>query len=80
RSDIAQRGQMAESEVATLHDCVRVTIYLSDLHRYASLVDRIQAEVWGKPPYPPRTMMEVQRLFDDDIIEVDTVFHAPVKK
>ncbi len=71
---------MAESEGATLHDCVRVTIYLSDLHRYAGLVDRVQAEIWGKPPYPPRTMMEVQRLFDDDIIEVDTVFYAPVKK
>jgi enamine deaminase RidA (YjgF/YER057c/UK114 family) len=71
---------MAESEGATLHDCVRVTIYLSDLHRYAGLVDRVQAEIWGKPPYPPRTMMEVQRLFDDDIVEIDTVFYAPVKK
>jgi len=25
-------------------------------------------------------MVEVQRLFDDDIIEVDTVFYAPPKK
>lgn len=71
---------LAESEGATLHDCVRVTIYLSDLHRYAGTVDRVQAEIWGKPPYPPRTMVEVQRLFDDDIIEIDTVFYAPQKK
>jgi 2-iminobutanoate/2-iminopropanoate deaminase len=71
---------MAESEGATLHDCVRVTVYLSDLHRYAGLVDKIQAEIWGKPPYPPRTMMEVQRLFEDDIVEIDTVFYAPQKK
>jgi enamine deaminase RidA (YjgF/YER057c/UK114 family) len=71
---------IAESEGATLHDCVRVTIYVSDLQRYAGLVDKVQAEVWGKPPYPPRTMMEVQRLFDDDIVEIDTVFYAPVKK
>ena len=71
---------IAESEGATLHDCVRITVYVSDLHRYAGLVDRVQAEVWGKPPYPPRTMMEVQRLFDDDIVEIDSVFYAPAKK
>ena len=33
-----------------------------------------------KPPYPPRTMIEVQRLFDDDIVEIDSVFYAPSKK
>jgi len=71
---------LAESEGASLHDCVRVTVYLSDLHRYAGLVDKVQAELWANPPYPPRTMVEVQRLFDDDIIEVDTIFYAPVKK
>jgi hypothetical protein len=25
-------------------------------------------------------MIEVQRLFDDDIAEIDSVFYAPVKK
>ncbi len=71
---------IAQSEGASLQDCVRVTVYVSDLHRYAPMVDKAQAELWGKPPYPPRTMVEVQRLFDDDIVEVDTVFYAPVKK
>jgi 2-iminobutanoate/2-iminopropanoate deaminase len=71
---------IAQSEGATLQDCVRVTVYVSDLHRYAPMVDKAQAELWGKPPYPPRTMVEVQRLFDDDIVEVDTVFYAPQKK
>jgi 2-iminobutanoate/2-iminopropanoate deaminase len=71
---------IAQSEGASLQDCVRVTVYVSDLHRYAPMVDVAQAELWGKPPYPPRTMVEVQRLFDDDIVEVDTVFYAPQKK
>jgi 2-iminobutanoate/2-iminopropanoate deaminase len=71
---------IAQSEGASLQDCVRVTVYVSDLHRYAPMVDKAQAELWGKPPYPPRTMVEVQRLFDDDIVEVDTVFYAPQKK
>ena len=71
---------IAESEGADLHDCVRITIYLSDLHRHAGMVDKIQAEIWGKPPYPPRSMFEVQRLFDDDIIEIESTFYAPLKK
>jgi hypothetical protein len=25
-------------------------------------------------------MIEVQRLFDDDIVEIDSVFYAPVKR
>lgn len=71
---------IAQSEGATLQDCVRLTIYVSDLHRYAPLVSKVQAELWGKPPYPPRTMFEVQRLFDDDIVEIDSVFYAPTRK
>jgi 2-iminobutanoate/2-iminopropanoate deaminase len=71
---------IAESEGASLKDCVRLTVYVSDLHRYAPMVDKAQAELWGGPPYPPRTMVEVQRLFDDDIVEIDSVFYAPVKK
>ena len=71
---------IAQSEGASLQDCVRVTVYVSDLHRYAPMVDKAQAELWGRPPYPPRTMVEVQRLFDDDIVEIDTVFYAPQKK
>jgi len=71
---------IAESEGASLTDCVRLTVYVSDLHRYAPMVDKAQAELWGKPPYPPRTMIEVQRLFDDDIVEIDSVFYAPLKK
>src|SRR5437870_11486140 len=71
---------IAQSEGASLQDCVRLTVYVSDLHRFAPIVDKAQAELWGKPPYPPRTMIEVQRLFDDDIVEIDSVFYAPVRK
>ena len=68
---------IAQSEGASLKDCVRLTIYVSDLGRVAAVVDKVQAELWGKPPYPPRTMVEVRRLFDDDIVEIDSVFYAP---
>ena len=71
---------IAQSEGASLQDCVRLTIYVSDLLRLAPMVDAVQAELWGKPPYPPRTMVEVRRLFDDDIVEIDSVFYAPTNK
>ena len=71
---------IAHSEGASLKDCVRLTVYVGDLHRLAPMVDKAQAELWGGPPYPPRTMIEVQRLFDDDIVEIDSVFYAPMKK
>ena len=70
---------IAESEGASLQDCVRLTVYVSDLTRFAPMVEQAQAELWGGPPYPPRTMIEVKRLFDDDIVEIDSVFYAPVK-
>ena len=68
---------IAESEGASLKDCVRLTIYLSDLPRYAPMVEKAQAGLWGGPPYPPRTMIEVKRIYDDDIAEIDSVFYAP---
>ena len=71
---------IAQSEGAGLADCVRLTIYVSDLAKVVPLVEKVQAELWGKGPYPPRTMLEVRRLFDDDIIEIDSVFYAPQKK
>ena len=70
---------IAQSEGAGLKDCVRLTIYVSDLSKVAPLVDKVQAELWGGPPYPPRTMFEAKRLFDDDIVEIDSVFYAPRK-
>jgi enamine deaminase RidA (YjgF/YER057c/UK114 family) len=70
---------IAQSEGASLQDCVRLTVYVSDLKLVAPLVDKVQAELWGKPPYPPRTMFEAKRLFEDDIVEIDSVFYAPKK-
>lgn len=71
---------IAQSEDVSLKDCVRLTVYLSDLPRYAPMVEKAQEELWGGPPYPPRTMVEVKRIYDDDIAEIDSVFYAPEKK
>jgi len=80
RQAVLNIRQIAQSEGATLRDCVRLTIYVGDLGKVAPLVDKVQAELWGQGPYPPCTMFEAKRLFDDDIIEIDSVFYAPVKR
>jgi 2-iminobutanoate/2-iminopropanoate deaminase len=71
---------IAESEGASLRDCVRLVIYVTDMPRFRPLVNKVQEELWGKSPYPPRTIVEVHRLNGDDIFEVEGTFYAPAKK
>ena len=68
---------IAESEGASLKDAVRIVVYVTDMFRYRPIANKIQAELWGAGPYPPRTIIEVQRLNQDDIVEVEGTFYAP---
>ena len=71
---------IAESEGATLRDCVRIVVYVTDMFRFRPIANKVQEELWGKGPYPPRTIVEVHRLNQDDIFEVEGTFYAPQKK
>ncbi|MEP9377766.1 RidA family protein [Aquabacter sp. CN5-332] len=71
---------VAEAEGATLQDAVRLTVFVTDVTRHRAIVNKVQAELWGQGPYPPRTVLEVRKLDQDDIAEVDGTFYAPVKK
>ena len=71
---------VAESEGATLRDAVRIVVYVTDMFRYRPLVNKAQEQLWGAGPYPPRTIVEVDRLNQDDIVEVEGPFYAPAKK
>ena len=71
---------IAQSEGASLRDCVRIVVYVNNMARFRPLVNKVQEELWGKGPYPPRTIVEVHRLNQDDIFEVEGTFYAPVKK
>ena len=68
---------IAESEGAGLSDCVRLTVFVTDMGRLRPLVNKVQEQVWGGGPYPPRTILEVTRLNQDDIFEVEGTFYAP---
>jgi enamine deaminase RidA (YjgF/YER057c/UK114 family) len=69
--------KIAESEGASLADCVRLTVFVTDMGRLRPLVNKVQERLWGGAPYPPRTILEVTRLNQDDIFEVEGTFYAP---
>ena len=63
-----------------LRDATRLVVYVTDMFRFRPLVNKVQEELWGQGPYPPRTIIEVDRLNQDDIFEVEGTFYAPAKK
>ena len=79
RQAFANMRMIAESEGASLGDAVRLVVYVTDMARYRPLVNRLQEELWGAGPFPPRTIVEVNRLNQDDFFEVEGTFYAPVK-
>jgi enamine deaminase RidA (YjgF/YER057c/UK114 family) len=70
---------IARSEGSGLRDAVRLVVYVTDMARLRPLVNKVQEELWGGPPYPPRTIVEVARLNQDDFFEVEGTFYAPRK-
>jgi 2-iminobutanoate/2-iminopropanoate deaminase len=70
---------IAESEGASLSSCVRLTVYVTDMAALRPLVNKVQEEFWAGGPYPPRTILQVSALNQDDIFEVEGTFYAPIK-
>ena len=66
---------IAESEGASLRDAVRLVVYVTDMDRLRPLVNKVQSELWDGGPYPPRTIVEVRALAQDDIFEVEGTFY-----
>ena len=69
--------RIAQSEGARLRDAVRLVVYVTDMARHRPLVNKVQEELWGQGPFPPRTIVEVRALNQDDIVEVEGTFYAP---
>ena len=68
---------IAQSEGASLNDTVRLVVFVTDMFRFRPIVNKVQADLWGRGLYPPRTIVEVQRLNQDDIVEIEGTFYAP---
>jgi len=50
------------------------------MYRFRPLVNKVQEQWWGSGPYPPRTIIKVDHLNQDDTVEVEGTFYATVKK
>jgi enamine deaminase RidA (YjgF/YER057c/UK114 family) len=74
----ANMAQIAAAEGASLSDAVRLVVYVTDMARLRPLVNAVQEELWGGGPYPPRTIVEVSGLNQDDVFEVEGTFFAPL--
>jgi 2-iminobutanoate/2-iminopropanoate deaminase len=68
---------IAASEGASLMDCVRLTVFVTDMAALRPLLNQVQEELWAGGPYPPRTIVQVAKLNQDDIFEVEGTFFAP---
>jgi 2-iminobutanoate/2-iminopropanoate deaminase len=82
RTAFENMRDLAEMAGAELTDCVRLVVYTTDMYRYRPMCNEVQVELWGNDPsrYPPRTIVEVDRLNDDDIVEVEGTFYNPAKR
>lgn len=78
RQAFVNMAHIAASEGADLSDAVRLTVYVTDMNRYRPIVNKVQEEMWSGGPYPPRTILEVSALNQDDIFEVEGTFYVPV--
>ena len=77
RQAFANMQVIAASEGASLADCVRLTVFVTDMRRLRPIVNRVQEALWKGGPYPPRTIVEVARLNQEDVFEVEGTFYAP---
>lgn len=69
----------AEAAGATKADAVRLTVFVTDVAKYRPVVNKVQKDIWGDGPYPPRTVLQVPALDQGDIAEIDGTFYASAK-
>lgn len=79
RQAFQNMATLAEMAGADLNACVRLVVYTTDMYRYRPMCNDVQIELWGADAnkYPPRTIIEVDRLNEDDILEVEGTFYVP---
>lgn len=75
RQVFANLQRAARSVGLDLDAVMRLTVYVTDMVIHRPLVNQIQKEFWGNGPYPPRTILEVSALNQDDFVEVEATLY-----
>jgi 2-iminobutanoate/2-iminopropanoate deaminase len=65
----------ARSVGLDLNAVMRLTVFVTDMKAHRPLVNQVQQEFWGDGPYPPRTIVEVSGLNQDDFVEVEATLY-----
>ena len=69
---------IAASQGASLRDAVRLVVYVTNMKVHRPLVNQVQQELWGLgAAFPPRSIVQVSALNQDDIVEVEGTFLLP---
>ncbi|GME23295.1 YjgF-like protein [Neofusicoccum parvum] len=77
RQAFVNMAQLARLGGSDLTSCVRLVVYVNDMYRWRPIVNRVTEELWGEANggvYAVRSIVEVQRLNDDDVVEVEGTF------
>jgi 2-iminobutanoate/2-iminopropanoate deaminase len=80
RQAFANMQAIVQAAGGSLRHAVRLVVYVTDMAAHRPLVNNIQEELWAGAPYPPRTIVEVSRLNQDDIVEVEGTFYCPAAR
>ncbi|HEY1413671.1 MAG TPA: RidA family protein [Rhodopila sp.] len=69
---------IAESQGSSRHHAVRLVVYVTDMNAHRPLVNQVQQELWGAgAAFPPRSIVQVTALNQNDIVEVEGTFLLP---
>ena len=75
RQAFANMREAALTAGLDLAAIVRLTVYVTDMQAHRPLVNTVQQELWGDGPYPPRSIIQVSGLNQDDFVEVEATLY-----
>ena len=76
RQAFENMASVARTEGATLDDCVRLVVYVTDMARHRPLVNEVQETLWKTGHHPPRTIVEVSALPRGDTIQIEGTLYV----
>jgi 2-iminobutanoate/2-iminopropanoate deaminase len=76
RRVMSNMAAVAAEAGGTLDDCVKLTIYLTNLADFGT-VNAVMQEFF-KPPYPARATIQISALPRQSQVEIDAIMYLPV--
>ncbi len=78
RQTMINLKSIVESKGGRIQDIVSTTVYVTDMENFRPVINELYEEFFGKN-LPTRTILEISRLNQDDIVEIEAIAHIPKK-